>query len=312
MDHFLPAETKAARAAEFESLKQDSMNVWEYHMEFASLSKYAIHMLPTMEARVRRFVQGLSLLVINEASTTALNSDMNYGKMVAFAQATETRKLKNRMECQSSSRARSAGNFSGSSGGGAGRSAFRGWSSGPSHSFAQPLMGAQSSRPSHRNTGTHQQGRPVRRFQQRSTSGGHDPYVSHSDLLAYSAPPALIDVLLIGVIKVVIQVDMASSRASGSSQQQGSHAMIPALAITPPTHPSRGSDQTCRGGGQAIRDGGQLVRGRPKDVVQSGGAQPLFYAFPARPEAESSDVVITDMVPVCHRDASVLFDPGST
>ncbi|XP_070036830.1 uncharacterized protein [Nicotiana tomentosiformis] len=132
MDHFLPAETKAARAAEFESLKQGSMNVWEYHIEFACLSNYAIHMFPTMVARVRRFVQGLSPLVINEASTAALNSDMIYGMMVAFAQATETRKLKNRMEHQSSSKARSAGNFGGSSGGGSGRSAFKGGSSRPS------------------------------------------------------------------------------------------------------------------------------------------------------------------------------------
>ncbi|XP_070045589.1 uncharacterized protein [Nicotiana tomentosiformis] len=38
---------------------------------------------------------GLSPLVINEAATTALNSDMNYGKMVAFVQAIETRKLRN-------------------------------------------------------------------------------------------------------------------------------------------------------------------------------------------------------------------------
>ncbi|XP_070057506.1 uncharacterized protein [Nicotiana tomentosiformis] len=88
MDHFLPTETKAAYATEFESLKQGSMNVWEYHMEFVRLSKYVIHMLPAMEARVRRFVQGLSPLVINEAATTALNFDMNYGKMMAFTQAT--------------------------------------------------------------------------------------------------------------------------------------------------------------------------------------------------------------------------------
>ncbi|XP_070045215.1 uncharacterized protein [Nicotiana tomentosiformis] len=76
MDHFLPAETKAARATEFESLKQGNMCVWDYHMEFARLSKYAIHMLPTIEARVHRFVQGLIPLVINEATTTALNSDI--------------------------------------------------------------------------------------------------------------------------------------------------------------------------------------------------------------------------------------------
>ncbi|XP_070045262.1 uncharacterized protein [Nicotiana tomentosiformis] len=128
IDPFLPAETKAACAMEFEMLKQGSKNGWEYHMEFVRLSKYVVHMIPTMLARVRRFVQGLSSLVINEAATAALNSDMNYGKMVAFAQATEARKLKFRMEWESSSRARSAGNLWDSFGGG--RSAFRGGSSG--------------------------------------------------------------------------------------------------------------------------------------------------------------------------------------
>ena len=138
--HFLPAETKEDRAVEFETLKQGSRNVWEYHMEFVRLSKYVVHMMPTMEARVRRFVQGLSPLVINEAATAALNSDMNYGKMVAFAQATEARKLKLRMERESSSRARSAGNLGDSFGGG--RSAFRGGSSGPSQSYAQSSASA--------------------------------------------------------------------------------------------------------------------------------------------------------------------------
>ncbi|XP_070029087.1 uncharacterized protein [Nicotiana sylvestris] len=98
LDHFLPAKTGVARATEFENVKQGSRSVWEYHMEFARLSKYAIHMLPTIEARVRRFVQGLNPLTINKASTTALNSDMNYGKMVAFYQVTENCKLKNKME----------------------------------------------------------------------------------------------------------------------------------------------------------------------------------------------------------------------
>nr|XP_009793884.1 PREDICTED: uncharacterized protein LOC104240707 [Nicotiana sylvestris] len=53
IDHFLPAESKASRATEFETLKQGSKGVLEYHMEFACLSMYAIHMMPTMEARVR-------------------------------------------------------------------------------------------------------------------------------------------------------------------------------------------------------------------------------------------------------------------
>ncbi|XP_070045394.1 uncharacterized protein [Nicotiana tomentosiformis] len=62
--------------------------------------------------------KGLSPLVINEATTAALNSDMTYGKMVAFAQATETRKLRNIIEREGSNKARSTGKFGGSSGGG--------------------------------------------------------------------------------------------------------------------------------------------------------------------------------------------------
>ncbi|XP_070004536.1 uncharacterized protein [Nicotiana sylvestris] len=103
MDHFLPAETMAARATEFEVLKQGSMSVWEYHMEFVRLSKYAPQLVSTMGDRVRRFVQGLSPLVVNEAATAALQSDMNYGKIVGFAQATEARKLKIRAETATSS-----------------------------------------------------------------------------------------------------------------------------------------------------------------------------------------------------------------
>jgi len=86
-------------------------------MVFARLSKYDILMFPTMEARVCRFVQGLSPLVINEAATVALISYMNYGKMVAFAQDTEDRKLKNRREREGTDKARSVGNFGESFGG---------------------------------------------------------------------------------------------------------------------------------------------------------------------------------------------------
>ncbi|XP_070056696.1 uncharacterized protein [Nicotiana tomentosiformis] len=87
---------------------------------------------------------------------------------------------------------------------------------------------------------------------------------------------------------------------------QGSRAIVPPPVASPPAQPARGGGQATRGGGQAIRGGDQQARG------QSGVAQPYFYAFPARPEAESSDIGITSMIPVFHRDALVLFDPGST
>ncbi|XP_070046930.1 uncharacterized protein [Nicotiana tomentosiformis] len=82
-------------------------------------------------------------------------------------------------------------------------------------------------------------------------------------------------------------------RSQGSMQQQGSRAMIPAPIASPPTQLARGRGQATRGGGQAIRGGGQPDGGHLRDAVQSGEAQPWFYAFPARPEAESSNVVIT-------------------
>nr|XP_009758315.1 PREDICTED: uncharacterized protein LOC104211020 [Nicotiana sylvestris] len=174
IDHFLPAETRAAHATEFENLRQGNRSVWEYHMEFARLSTYAIHMLPTMEAGVHRFVQGLNSFTINEASTAALNSDMNYGKMVAFAQATKNRKLKNIMEIEHNSKARSTGNMGESLVGG--RSAFRGGSLVPSQSIAQSLASAPPSgpsqhhwsrfRPGQSNRGSHQRGRSGEKSQQ--------------------------------------------------------------------------------------------------------------------------------------------------
>nr|XP_009767253.1 PREDICTED: uncharacterized protein LOC104218450 [Nicotiana sylvestris] len=72
----------AAHATEFEVIKQSSMSVWEYHMEFVRLSKYAPQLVSIMDARVRRFVQGLSPLVVKEVATTALHSDINCGKIL--------------------------------------------------------------------------------------------------------------------------------------------------------------------------------------------------------------------------------------
>nr|XP_009788928.1 PREDICTED: uncharacterized protein LOC104236655 [Nicotiana sylvestris] len=146
IDHFLPAETRAARAVEFENLRQGNRSLCEYHMEFACLSKYATHMLPTMEAR------------------GPLNSDMYYGKMVAFAQATKNRKLKNKMEREGNNKARSTGNMRESLGGG--RSDFKVGPSGPSQSVEQssasapPLGPSQQQwsrfRPSQGNRGSYQ------------------------------------------------------------------------------------------------------------------------------------------------------------
>ncbi|XP_070017129.1 uncharacterized protein [Nicotiana sylvestris] len=85
------------------------------------------------------------------------------------------------------------------------------------------------------------------------------------------------------------------------------------MISAPVAQPSRGREQTGRG---RLRGGGQTGRGHPA-TAQSGGGQPAgslarFYALLARPDTLASDAVITGIIFVCGRDASVLFDLGST
>ncbi|XP_070039718.1 uncharacterized protein [Nicotiana tomentosiformis] len=85
-------------------------------------------------------------------------------------------------------------------------------------------------------------------------------------------------------------------RLTGGSSQQKSQPSI-TTPVPPPAQPARG--------------GAQSVRGRSREGGISGGGQARFYALPSRQDAIVSDAVIISIVSVCHRDASVLFDPGS-
>ncbi|XP_070036383.1 uncharacterized protein [Nicotiana tomentosiformis] len=98
-------------------------------------------------------------------------------------------------------------------------------------------------------------------------------------------------------------------RLRGKAVQHNQQHMISSPAVRSP-----------RGGGQAGRGhpryGGQAGGGQSA-TIQSGRGQPAgaparFYAFPARPDALASDTMITCTISVCGRDASILFDPGST
>ncbi|XP_070005711.1 uncharacterized protein [Nicotiana sylvestris] len=98
-------------------------------------------------------------------------------------------------------------------------------------------------------------------------------------------------------------------RLRGKAVHQVQQPMTSAPAAPPP----RGGEQAGRG---RPRGGGQAGRGQPT-IAQSGGGQPVgalvrFYALPARPDALASDAVITGIISIGGRDASVLFDPGST
>ncbi|XP_070017982.1 uncharacterized protein [Nicotiana sylvestris] len=107
----------------------------------------------------------------------------------------------------------------------------------------------------------------------------------------------------------LLPVALQAIRTTGQGSSVGSAAYD--FSIGCPTAQRRKAD--CRG---RPRGGGQAGRGQPT-TVQSGGGQPAgaparFYAFPSRPDTLASDAVIIYIISVCGRDASVLFDPGST
>ncbi|XP_070057515.1 uncharacterized protein [Nicotiana tomentosiformis] len=84
----------------------------------------------------------------------------------------------------------------------------------------------------------------------------------------------------------------------GKAVQQGQQPMIIAPTATPAI--------------RLIRGGGQVCRVRPRGGGQPCGTPARFYAFLARPDAINLDAVITCIISIYGRDASVLFDSGST
>ena len=108
LDHFFPLELREAKADEFVNLKQDSLSVKEYHMKFTQLSRYASEMVPTMRAKMRKFVSGLAKHTKKEGKTAILNNDMDFSRLVVYLQQVEDDKKKDKEE-YASKRAKSAG-----------------------------------------------------------------------------------------------------------------------------------------------------------------------------------------------------------
>ena len=82
----------------------------------------------------------------------------------------------------------------------------------------------------------------------------------------------------------------------------------------PPAPQGKGRARVQSGRGDRVSSSGVAAqqsggRGTTHDGSGRGGH---CYAFPGRTEVETSDAVVTGIIPICHRPASVLFDPGST
>ncbi|XP_034914505.1 uncharacterized protein [Populus alba] len=98
LDRFLPQSVRDAQLYEFERLSQGSMTVDEYDLKFTQLSRYAEHLLPTEECRVKRFIRGLKSSMYMVMVSQVFPS---YTSVVDKARLIEARELEDMVASQS-------------------------------------------------------------------------------------------------------------------------------------------------------------------------------------------------------------------
>ncbi|KAK4726700.1 hypothetical protein R3W88_031617 [Solanum pinnatisectum] len=98
LGHFFPRELKKAKVREFLTLKQDSLSVHEYGLNFTQLSRYAPKMVVDMRSKMSLFVVGLAHLSSKEGRATMLIGDMDISRLMVYVQQVEVEKLRDREE----------------------------------------------------------------------------------------------------------------------------------------------------------------------------------------------------------------------
>ncbi|XP_027767800.1 uncharacterized protein LOC114074085 [Solanum pennellii] len=271
------------------------MSVAEYEDKFHALARHALMILPTEAERVRRFVKGLIIPIRLGVSQVAA-SGVPFQKVVDAAKELEMIRREG-FEQREGKRTRYSGDFGGApprSRGYVGRG-YHSQSSKPIHA-AIPASEAGYTRHSSSSSVHTSQGsssRPIVRGGHSGQSGS--PHQPASRRGCFEC----------GDMGYFVR-DCPRTRRGGL--HQGSQAST-SRAAQPP---ARGGAQNGRGGSHSGRGGSPSGRGGGRGGSQSDGGRSHCYAFPGRPEAEASDAVITGIIPVCHRPATVLFDPGST
>ncbi|XP_070039369.1 uncharacterized protein [Nicotiana tomentosiformis] len=269
-------------------------------MRFSELARHSVWLAPTDRERIGSFIDGLTyqlqLLMIRERV-----SSVTFDEVVDIVQQIEMVYSQEHGE-REAKRPRGPGDFSGVPSGGQ-----------CYHDRGRPYRHAQTGRPVHcgasssHSSYSYHQGQsslsalPTRSsFNAPSVQGSSAPDSSSGYPGARGAlqsPPPFtgrgcFECGDMGHIKRYCPF------LTGGPARLRSQPTTSAPVTSPPAQPARG--------------GAQPIRGRPRGGGRSNGGQAQFYAIPARPDVVASDAVITRIVSVCHREASVLFDPCST
>ena len=83
---FIPKVVRERNEEEFIALRQRTLTVAQYEVQFTKLSNYAPDMVSTDEKRRRRFLQGLNLGIQRSLATAKFDS---YAELVELAQKVE-------------------------------------------------------------------------------------------------------------------------------------------------------------------------------------------------------------------------------
>ncbi|XP_075098076.1 uncharacterized protein LOC142175390 [Nicotiana tabacum] len=112
MDHLLPDSLRQKYARDFERLVQTpNMDVSTYNTKFCNLARYAPYLVPTHEARVRRFVDGL---VGRLYTAVALQiKTLSYTDVVDLARKIENKGRDERASSELRKKAKTEGSFNG-------------------------------------------------------------------------------------------------------------------------------------------------------------------------------------------------------
>ncbi|XP_049378055.1 uncharacterized protein LOC125842786 [Solanum stenotomum] len=275
---FIPWSVQEDSRMRFESLVQGSMSVTDYEAQFCQLSRHASALISGERERIRRFVRGLTPTI----RSYVFRSSREGASFQTIVSAAREAELLERDDFGGPKRVRTGGQYAGTSSGG--RGPHRGGGSflrqRPVHVSLLAIEGGPAARGP---PGSGRGGYSI-------TSGFSQSGSTPRSCYGCGDPGHLI-------------------RQCPHQTQSGPHRTVSAVPERDSTPPAKG-----RGRGSTFGRGGRASGRGASDASgsQSGGRGAQCYAFPGRPEAEASDAVITGIISVCHRPASVLFDPGST